>query len=549
MRHHQTVDTLKHENQRLKEELSSLKKELQAFEQLKFLWDKSEQCLSSLVMFHNEMLETAAIWIDMLDADGNVTFWNHAAERISGYTKDMVIGHKDIWEWLYPDPSYRQHIFKKVLEIINLGDRVENFETTIRCRDGKNRIISWYSNNLKDESGNVVGSIALGADNTERKHAEDGLKVASRRKDEFLAQLAHELRNPLTPVLFALQIMRRSEENPEMLRQAQEVIERQIWHMVKLIDDLLDVSRITRGKIKLQKAKVDLVSIVNSVVEDMRPYIVSEGHQFIVDVPKQPILISADTARLSQILGNLLNNAVKFSNKGGFIQISVETTAEQVLIHVKDNGIGLGPDHLPYVFDSFIQLNIPGQHIKSGLGIGLPLAKKLVEMHEGNIEAHSQGLGLGSEFIVKLPRYLDRTDQAVPMQSTEQDPSAASCSSSKYRLMVVDDNVDTAKTLGELLLLMGHDVKLCHDGIEALEIANAYKPQAVFLDICMPQMDGYEVAKNLRQQYSSDELMLVAMTGFGREEDRLQCLSAGFDHHLVKPTGFHEIETLLQRVP
>jgi signal transduction histidine kinase/ActR/RegA family two-component response regulator len=377
-----------------------------------------------------------------------------------------------------------------------------------------------------------------------RQRAND-LVAESRRKDEFLAMLAHELRNPLAPIRNAVQIIRSAGDANPIIEHAGGIVDRQVQQLVRLVDDLLDVSRISQGKVQLRKEKIDLASIATRAIESARPLIDKRQHQLTLNLPSNPVWLEGDRTRMVQILANLLNNAAKYTDAGGHIWLTAEREGNEAVLRVRDNGIGIRADLLPRIFDLFVQSDRALDRSEGGLGIGLTLARNLVEMHGGKITASSGGLGQGSEFIVRLPTLSD----TGPQQSSELaahelrriHPTA------RRRILVVDDNVDSAVSLSMLLEMKMHEVHVAHDGMTALAEIKAFLPEVVFLDIGLPRMDGFEVARRVRQEYSRDELVLVAMTGYGQEEDRRRSQEAGFDGHLVKPIDLDIVEGFLKR--
>jgi PAS domain S-box-containing protein len=356
------------------------------------------------------------------------------------------------------------------------------------------------------------------------------LRKADRRKDEFLAMLAHELRNPLAPIRNAFYVLQQPEATAVMLEQVQRVAERQMQHMARLLDDLLDVSRISRGRIELRKEVIDAAAVVRRTVETVRALIEGRGQELTVSLPVEPIWVEADATRLEQVLTNLLNNAAKYSDPGGFIRLTAERDESEVVLRVRDTGIGIAPDMLPCIFDLFVQASRRLDHSQGGVGIGLTLVKQLVELHGGRVTAHSAGLGHGSEFIVRLPAVSARGGQE---QLAKTDCGARQAA--RHRILVVDDNPDMADSLALLLQLAGHEVRAAYDGVTAVRRAEEFRPELILLDIGMPGMDGYEVARRLRQKSELQEQVLVAVTGWGREEDRRRSQEAGFDDHIVKP--------------
>jgi PAS domain S-box-containing protein len=368
------------------------------------------------------------------------------------------------------------------------------------------------------------------------------LKESDRRKDEFLAMLAHELRNPLAPIRNAVQILRLKGPFLPELQWARDVIDRQVQQMTRLVDDLLDVSRITRGKIELRKERIGLATVVKSAVETSRPLIEKQGHELTVVIPPEPIHLEADLARLSQVLSNLLDNAAKYTDRGGRIWLTAERQNDQVLIRVKDTGIGIPPEMLPRIFEMFTQVDPSLERSQSGLGIGLMLVQRLVEMHGGTVEAHSAGPGMGSEFVLSFPVVAEVKERArqegIGYGQTATIPS-------KCRILVVDDNEDSADSVAVLLRTMGNEVHAAHDGLEAVGAAAALQPDVVLMDIGLPKLSGFEAARRIREQPGGSDVVLIALTGWGQEEDRRRSKEAGFDYHLTKPIDFSVLQELL----
>ncbi|MFO1019174.1 MAG: ATP-binding protein [Planctomycetales bacterium] len=365
-------------------------------------------------------------------------------------------------------------------------------------------------------------------------------KEADHRKDEFLATLAHELRNPLAPIRSSINILQMSGSDPETVGRICEMIERQVTHMVRLVDDLMEVSRITRGIIELQHEQTDLATIVRSAVDTSQPIIAESAHRLSVSLPQGPVPIYGDGVRLAQVISNLLNNAAKYTDRGGQIGLSAEREDNELVIRVRDNGIGIPAEKLPFVFDMFMQVDRSNRRAQGGLGIGLTLVKRLVEMHEGSITVESDGPGQGSEFIVRLPLTIIDPEEREP--DAENPPVV---SNGKRRVLVVDDNRDAATTLGMLMKALGSEVQTANDGPTALSIMESFRPDLVLLDIGMPQMDGYEVARRIRQRPEFEKIQLAALTGWGQDSDRERTREAGFNHHLVKPAGIQELQGLL----
>jgi len=388
--------------------------------------------------------------------------------------------------------------------------------------------------NAQGEVDCVVGT---NLDVTERKTAEIQLRQlaadlseADRRKDEFLATLAHELRNPLAPIRNGLQLMKLAGGQLATIEKARSMMERQLTQMVRLIDDLMDVSRISQDKLELHKVHLPLSTVLNSAVETSRPLIDQMNHQLTVTLPKQALIVDADMTRLAQVFLNLLNNAAKYSDRGGHIQLHVERQGSDVVVNVKDTGIGMAAEQLPRIFEMFTQLDSSLEKSQGGLGIGLTLVKRLVELHGGSIQAHSDGPGMGSEFIVRLPV----VSEGSSVQAPEVDDAPAA-TKSLLRILIVDDNRDAADSLSEMLKMMGNDTRTAYDGQQGVDLAGEYRPDVILLDIGLPKLDGYEACRRIREQPKGNGVVLIAVTGWGQDEDRRRSHEAGFDHHMVKP--------------
>ncbi|HYG62688.1 MAG TPA: ATP-binding protein, partial [Thermoanaerobaculia bacterium] len=355
-----------------------------------------------------------------------------------------------------------------------------------------------------------------------------------------LAMLGHELRNPLAPIRAATEVLRLSGAGDSSTRWASDVIHRQTRQLSRLVDDLLDVSRVTRGKIELHREDIDLAAVVAQAVETSRPLIDSRRHTLTLALPAEPVHLHADLTRLAQVVANLLNNAAKYMQEGGDIRLSAELQGDRVVLRVKDEGIGIPREMLPRVFDLFTQVHGTLDRAESGLGIGLALVRSLVEQHGGTVEARSEGSGRGSEFVVTLPVVEDRQ---LPLPGLAG--AAAGRQSGGRRILVVDDNLDVAESMGLFLEMAGHEIRMAHDGEAVLPLVESYRPEAVLLDIGLPGIDGYEVARRLRLDPRNDGVLLVAITGYGREQDRDRGKMAGFDHYLVKPVDPDVLRALL----
>ena len=391
---------------------------------------------------------------------------------------------------------------------------------------------------LRGAGGAINGVFVHGVDITDRKQAEDELRRSDQLKTDFLAVLAHELRNPLAPVRSAVQLLKLTDGRHEDAKSLLAMMDRQVSHMVRMIDDLLDVSRISKGKINLRMERVELAAVLQQATEAALPLFQRMNQTLVVTAPPEPIVLHADAARLGQAIGNLLSNASKFSEAGRQVRLRVETQAGEALVRVSDDGLGIEANHLPKVFEMFAQLDTSIGHAQGGLGIGLSLVRDLVQMQGGSVEAFSRGLGLGSEFVIRLP--MAAQPQAMP-PVTGPDPHKAPAA---MRILVVDDNVDAADILSMLLQFSGHTVSMVHDGLAAVEAASSAQFDLVLLDIGLPKLDGYGVARRLRAMHGQG-LLLVAITGWGQDNDVREARQAGFDAHLTKPVDYRKLAALL----
>jgi len=373
------------------------------------------------------------------------------------------------------------------------------------------------------------------------RQSEEKLRDTDRTKDEFLATLAHELRNPLAPVRNALELLKCESGNAELLKQARDIMERQIAHMVRLIDDLLDVSRISRNKLELKKERLELASVIHHALEACQPHLDGDQHEFVLNLPPEPIHLHGDPTRLAQVIGNLLTNACKYCEPGGKIWLNAQRHEGEVKIVVQDTGIGIPPEMLDKVFDMFTQIDKTLERSDGGLGIGLSLVKRLVELHGGTVAAHSEGLGRGSQFTVRLPVEIEQ-----PRIESLAEPRVATPSKSAgRRILVVDDNRDSATSLALLLKMTGNRTKTAFDGLAAIETAESFRPEVILLDIGLPKMNGHDTCREIRRQPWGKDILILALTGWGQEEDRRKTAEAGFDHHLVKPVNHVTLNKLI----
>jgi len=478
------------------------------------------------------------------DPRGIISDVNKQMEALTGCTRDELIGapFKDY----FTNPDLAEAGIKLVLA----EGKVTDYELTARARDGQETIVSYNATIFYDRDRKLQGVFAAARDVTERSRLEKQMQLQSaelsdlhRRKDEFLAMLSHELRSPLAPISNAVQMlgMQSSNEN-EFQKEARGIIARQTNQLQHLVDDLLEVSRITTGMVQLRKVSVAIGVIIRSAVETVLPLILQRGHEINVEVPSEPIWLHADAARLEQVLVNLLTNAVKYTDQNGTIWLSAEQSGAECILRVRDTGVGITPELLPCIFDLFTQAERSLDRSQGGLGIGLALVQRLTELHNGKVEVFST-LRQGSEFVVRLPvessKIVEPAQVAITAPNNNHKP---------LRIMVVDDNVDTVLSFSMLLKVSGHEVRTAHDGPTAIQIASEYLPDVILLDIGLPGLNGYEVAKQVRKLPALDGVVLVALTGYGQESDRQASMAAGFNHHLIKPARLEQVRKILASV-
>jgi PAS domain S-box-containing protein len=467
--------------------------------------------------------------------------WSTRLREILGLPPDAPVGMRTIEAFLHPED--RERFLARTRQSYDPGGsglladehRILRADGALRWMSVKGRTV------FETDSGRRLAVRATGAavDITEKKHAEQALREANRLKDEFLATLAHELRNPLAPILSALELLRL--EDLGQHASAREIIERQVRHLVRLIDDLLDVSRITRDKLELRRQRLDAAHALQAALEASQPLIAAAGQSLELALPRAPVYVHADPTRLAQVIGNLLNNAARYSRPGGHIRLALAQRGDEAVISVRDTGLGIAPDFLPRIWDMFVQGDRSLEREQGGLGIGLTLVKRLVEMHGGRVEAKSEGECRGSEFLVRLPALAESPLEDTEDMSETEKPAAPGA----RRILVADDNADSANSLSLLLKMIGHEVRTAHDGNQALEIAAAFRPDVLLLDIGMPGLNGYDLARRVRESPWGRSAMVIAVTGWGQDQDRERSRQAGFDHHLVKPVEMATLEKLL----
>jgi PAS domain S-box-containing protein len=492
-------------------------------------------------------VEAAPDAVVIATPDGKIEQINARTERLFGYGRDELIGQPV--EMLMPARCRRQHAEHRAAYVAKPSTRPMGTGLDLYGlrKNGEEFPVEISLSPLPTEEGVLVTSIIRDISAHRQLEAElrrrsEQLAEADRRKDEFLALLAHELRNPLAPIPNAIQVLQDFSPADVDLQWARDVIERQVQHLTRLVDDLLDVSRISRGKINLKKECVRLAHVVADAVEIARPHVEARKHQLTVSQPPEPVWLEADPTRLAQVVANLLNNAAKYTEKGGHIWLTIEREGEEAVLRVRDTGVGIAPEMLPHIFELFTQADRSLDRSQGGLGIGLTLVRHLLEMHGGQVQASSDGLGEGSEFVVRLPVLSRMREGGEAKEKSTPSFAAPPC----RRILLADDNEDFAQLTGRLLERKGgHKVKVVYDGPTALAAARAFQPEAAFLDIGLPGINGYDLAQQLRKEPGLEELLLVALTGYGQEGDRRRALEAGFDEHLTKPTRFDTLQRVL----
>jgi two-component system CheB/CheR fusion protein len=475
------------------------------------------------------------VWSDL--PDGQCDWLSTQWGKYTGIPENELLGLRWLETVIHPDDRERTLACWQAA----CADKADyDLEYRIRRYDGEYHWFKTRGVPVRDDEGKIVYWFGTCTDIEDGKRLQAALKEADRKKDEFLATLAHELRNPLAPIRNAVQLFYMMGPIPPELQNARDTLDRQVRQMTRLVDDLLDVSRISRGKINLQKQPCDLSPILSNAVEASRPLIEARCQELTLTLPPAPVYVDADTARLAQVFSNLLNNAAKFTQSGGHIWLNTERQGSDVVVTVKDNGTGIPADKLPRLFELFSQVEGSLSHSQGGLGIGLHLVKRLLVMHGGSVTARSDGLGKGSEFVVRLPVIVEASGASIPTKKDE-----TTFPQSYLRILIVDDNRDAADSLGMMLRLMGNDIRTAYDGEEAVTAAEEFRPDVVLLDIGLPKLNGYEACHRIREQLWSKGMVLIAVTGWGQEDDRRRSHEAGFDHHMVKPVDPQDLMKLL----
>ena len=506
------------------------------------LWDaieraRAERALRASEARYRSLVDGQSEMLCRFRRDGTIVFVNRAYAAARGTTPEELEG-RDFWGFI-PASEHAE-----ILAMMD-GLRPEAPEVRIENRfltEAGERWTLWSNRAITfDASGRWVEAQSSGLDITDRKRVEEALREADRRKDEFLAMLAHELRNPLAPIRTAAEVLARIGLSDPRQRRACEAIERQTLVMSRLVDDLLDVARITQGKVRVVREPVDVAKVVATAVETSRHLLEARGQTLEVSAPSGEAMVDGDATRLVQVVGNLLHNASKYTHDGGHVRIETRVADGQVHITVQDDGRGIAAEVLPTIFDLFVQADRSLDRPHGGLGVGLTLVRKLVEMHGGRVEARSDGIGKGAAMVVSLP--LLARAPAAP-----RGPASTSQAVRGMRVLVVEDNEDAAEVLGMMLELAGHEVRVARDGEEGFVAATSSPPEVVLCDLGLPKLDGFELASRLRARRDLDGTWLVAVSGYGREEDRARARDVGFDHHLVKPLAPRALDELLRKL-
>lgn len=496
---------------------------------------QAEEALRKQHAILQTILDNTTDIIFMKDCEGRYMVINAAGAEMAHKDADEILGRNAFA--VFP-ADVAAEMMEKDRQLIAAKASASSEETIILA--GRKRHFSTAKSVCCDPNGNVIGLVGIARDVTERREMIAALIDADRRKDEFLAMLAHELRNPLAPIRNAVLLLSVQDLDKQRLTWVRKILERNIAHMVRLVDDLLDVSRITRGKVTLQNECVALATIIERAVETTHPLLDIKRHNLQVRLPSQPVYLQGDPVRLAQIIANLLNNSAKYTAENGHIELKAEVAGMNVLIRVRDNGMGIRSELLPQVFDLFRQDERNLDRSQGGLGIGLTLVKRLVELHGGEVTAHSAGVDQGAEFNVRLPRLTVSNERPE-----QQDDAIGGAKPLGLRVLVIDDNQDVAESIAILLQIFGHQVEIAADAPQGLNIAQRFKPDVVLLDIGLPGMDGYELAKQLRMLFPGREVLLIALSGYGRSEDIARASAAGIDHYLVKPADPTRLRELI----
>jgi PAS domain S-box-containing protein len=502
------------------------------------------------------LLECSSDGICEVDADGRCTYFNATGAHLLGFEAAELVG-APLHEAIHPGGKFLAPAECSICQAVKnaqglkLGEPARRTHGMLSHKDGRAIPVSYSVVQIVVE-GRLQGSAMTFYDDAEHRRLAAELRdrttdlaESERRKTEFIATLAHELRNPLAPLRAALQVMRKASDNADSMEQLRALMERQLEQLVHLVNDLLDIARVSSGQMTLKKERVALQAILNAAVEASEPLRITTKNSLTLELPAAPLYLEADATRLTQVFTNILNNAAQYSAAGGPVTVRVESDQNQVRIDIADAGVGIARDALNRIFDMFTRVGRESRNPHAGLGIGLNLARRLVEMHDGQLVASSEGLGRGSHFLITLPLSDLEDEESMAAENERSEQEARS----PVRALIVDDNMDAAATLSLLLQLAGHTTFLAHDGPEALKAAAEFKPDVVLLDLGLPGMDGFEVARAMRRMPELGHPVLVAVTGWGGPEDRLRSKQAGFDEHFTKPVDISMIELLLSTLP
>jgi PAS domain S-box-containing protein len=472
--------------------------------------------------------------IFMLDLEGLVVSWNSGAERMKGYQRDEIVGkHFSVF---FTEEDLAAGKPEQELAAARRTGRAEMEGWRVK-KNGERFWARVVLTAVHDDEGQLRGFAKVTQDLTERRHAQD-LEKAARNVNEFIAMLAHELRNPLAPIKMAVEVMAKASSDAHTCEAMRRTIDRQSAQLARIVDDMIDIARITRGGLVIEHAPVDLADVVRRGVETAAPAIATARHALEVEV-SEALLVHGDRDRLTQLVANLLNNAARYTPAGGRIWVRAQRENGHALLSVRDTGRGIEPQVIERIFDMFVQGRSPLERVGGGLGIGLALARRIAELHGGTLQAKSEGTDRGAEFLLRLP--------LSPTPARREAPAAEDKIALARRILVVDDNIDAATTLDVLLRSLGHETRVAHDGMTALDIAREFRPEVILLDIGMPGLDGYEVARRLRAMNQGQTFRIVAITGWGQEADRLRSKEAGFDLHLVKPVDPRVLVSVLEQ--
>ena len=493
-----------------------------------------------------EFFENANVGLHWVGPDGIILRANQAELDLLGYRREEYVG-RHIAEFHADRP-----VIDALLTRLTAGESLHEYPVRLRCKDRSIRYVLLNSSGFFD-NGKFIHSRCFTHDITERQRTEEMLAEANRRKDEFLATLSHELRNPLAPIRNAVQILKTISPATSTLEWCRDLIDKQVSQMARLMEDLLDLTRITRNTLELRKQPADLTAVIEGAIETSRPLIEAGRHELTINLPAQKMMLDGDAARLMQVFANLLNNAAKYMEADGQIHVTAVVRraaqdGQEVIVTIKDNGIGIASELLPHVFEMFFQADRSKERHYGGLGIGLTLARHIVEIHGGAIEVKSAGLGNGTEFVVRLPLAKGPVERDQYRVASARHASLRSQNLSRS-VLVVDDNKNQVESIAMLLKILGCEVRAAHDGLSALEALKEFVPEFALIDIGLPGIDGFELARRIRQVEEFNKITLIAQTGWGREEDRAESRQAGFNYHLVKPLDFQLLEKILTEVP